>query len=70
MMNERHRKTYLFTLRIWSEPLEGNQGEWRGKLQALPHGEAYYFRGWPNLLAQLEGMLKSSGLEDDQLLIT
>lgn len=53
------RKTRLFTLRIWLEGLGKDQAEWRGKVQALPDGEAYYFRNWPGLIGRLEAMLAS-----------
>lgn len=64
MMSEVEGKTTLFTLRIWSVPLKGTQVEWRGKLQALPDGEAYFFRGWPELISRLEAMLGSSESRD------
>ena len=55
------RETRLFTLRMWQEAVADDQAafEWRGKVQALPEGEAYYFRDWPGLIAHLEGMLKA-----------
>lgn len=64
-MSEVKGKTTLFTLRIWSVPLEGTQVEWRGKLQALPDGEACFFRGWPELITRLEAMLRSGQFGDD-----
>ena len=48
----------LFTLRLWQEDAGAGQAEWRGKVQALPEGEAYYFRSWPGLIGRLEAMLK------------
>ena len=50
------RTTRLFTVRMWQEESSGGQGkpEWRGKVQALPEGEAYYFRDWPSLVAHLQ----------------
>lgn len=53
------RETHLFTLRIWQEVLGKDQAEWRGKVQALPDGEAYYFRDWLGLIGRLEAMLAS-----------
>jgi uncharacterized protein YbjT (DUF2867 family) len=58
-MSELHRPTRLFSLRIWAEPLGQNQVEWRGRLQALPGGEARFFQGLPGLLGRLEEMLAS-----------
>lgn len=43
-MTETSRKTRLFSLRPWHEEIGDAQIEWRGKVQALPEGEAYYFR--------------------------
>ena len=57
-MTAASRETRLFTLRMWQEETGGGQLEWRGKVQALPEGEAYYFRGWPGLIGRLEAMLK------------
>lgn len=68
-MSEVEAKTTLFTLRIWAVPLDGIQVEWRGKLQALPDGEAYFFRGWPGLITRLEAMLRSGQFEDDSFSI-
>ena len=50
----------LFTLRLWQAASPDDQAalEWRGKVQALPEGEAYYFRSWPGLIGRLEAMLK------------
>lgn len=64
-MSEVEGKSTLFTLRIWAVSLDGNQVEWRGKLQALPDGEAYFFRGWQGLISRLEAMLGSGGFADD-----
>lgn len=33
----------LFTLRLWQQEGGAAQVEWRGKVQALPDGEAYYW---------------------------
>lgn len=34
--------------------------DWRGKVQSLPDGEAYYFRDWPGLIRHLENMLAAA----------
>ena len=49
--------TRLFTVRLWREEAGDGQTEWRGKVQALPEGEASYFRGWPGLIGHMEAML-------------
>jgi hypothetical protein len=51
------RETRLFTLHMWQEETGDGQLEWRGKVQALPEGEAYYFRDWPGLVLHLRAML-------------
>jgi len=49
----------LFTLRLWqaASPDDPAMLEWRGKVQSLPDGEAYYFRDWPGMIRYLETML-------------
>jgi hypothetical protein len=65
MMSEPESKTILFTLRIWAKPIEGDHQEWRGKLQALPGGEAYYFQGWAALLERLDTLLATGEYVDE-----
>jgi hypothetical protein len=65
-MSELDSKTYLFTLRVWAGQIQGNRVSWRGKLQALPDGEAYYFQGWKALVERLDSMLASTGSASDQ----
>ena len=64
-MSNLERKTFLFTLRVWAEPLEDSQVEWRGRLQPLPEGEAHYFRGWAGLVERLESMLEPDEQHSD-----
>ena len=49
----------LFTLRLWpaAETGDGDPPQWRGKIQSLPDGEAYYFSDWLDLIRYLEVML-------------
>jgi len=56
-----NKKTRLFTLRLWqaAQADTPDAPEWRGKVQSLPDGEAYYFRDWPGLLRHLDSMLVS-----------
>jgi hypothetical protein len=58
------RATRLFTLRMWQEEADDEHVEWRGKVQALPEGEAYYFRDWSRLIARLEAMLAVEHVEN------
>ena len=45
--------SHLFTVRVWREELAENQHEWRGRVQHIITGEAYYFRGWPEMVSLL-----------------
>jgi hypothetical protein len=47
----------LFMLRLWREDLGEGQLEWRGKVQHMASGEAYYFRDWSALIACLQQIL-------------
>ena len=54
-----NQETRLFTISLWQvqqgdDPLKN---VWRGKLQSLPDGEAYYFRDWQVFIQHLEKML-------------
>ena len=57
MDSERVRRSELFTVRLWQEQLGDNQVEWRGKVQHVHGGEAFYFREWSKLIAALLKML-------------
>lgn len=59
------RPTRLFTLRLWQVVQADDPSvlEWRGKVQALPGGEATYFRGWAGLIQRLEELLEGGGME-------
>ena len=61
------RATCLFTLHIWQEEAGEEQVEWRGKVQALPDGDAYYFRDWPGLIVHLKAMLDTGRSPSDDL---
>ncbi len=59
------RRSRLFMIRLWQSGTddEPTELEWRGKVQALPEGDAYYFRDWPGLIGHLEAMLETSRQE-------
>jgi hypothetical protein len=61
MITAQNQKSRLFTLRLWQATPEDDPAalEWRGKVQSLPDGEAYYFRDWPGLIRHVETMLSS-----------
>ena len=52
------RRSELFTVRVWREELGDNRAEWRGKVQHVQKGEAYYFRDWSMLVAAIRKMLQ------------
>jgi hypothetical protein len=54
------RGSLLFTVRLWREEQGEGQTEWRGKVQHITTGEAYYFRAWPDLIARLLAMTDSA----------
>ena len=56
--HERARHSELFTVRLWQEDLGDNRTEWRGKVQHVQKGEAFYFREWSMLIAALLKMLQ------------
>ena len=47
----------LFTVRMWPEPMDDGQVEWRGKVDHVASGEGYAFRDWSRLTACIEKML-------------
>jgi hypothetical protein len=51
------RRTHLFTLRLWLEPVAVDRAEMRGRVQHVLSGEAIYFRTWPELSAFVEAMV-------------
>ena len=59
-----HHRSYLFTLRLWSESLSDDQREWRGQIQHVTSGETRYFRNWSTLAAHLMEMLPE--INDDE----
>ncbi|HHY55565.1 MAG TPA: hypothetical protein GYA08_09015 [Chloroflexi bacterium] len=44
---------------MWTEEPAAAATAWRGKVQSLPDGEAYYFRTWEGLIAHLQTMLQA-----------
>lgn len=50
---KKDRRTHLFTLRLWLEPLDGFRAEIRGEARNCASGERRYFRSG----AALEGFL-------------
>jgi hypothetical protein len=52
-----HYRSHLFTVRLWAEEIGGGQREWRGRIQHVTSGEAYYFRDWPTLIAHILKLL-------------
>lgn len=57
------RRSRLFTVRLWQSAADDEPTalEWRGKVQALPEGDAYYFRDWSGLIRRLEALLAIEG---------
>jgi hypothetical protein len=57
MERGRRQHSHLFTVRLWAEDLGDGQTEWRGKVERVTSGEAYYFRDWSTLVSLLVTML-------------
>ena len=55
-----HHHSQLFTLRIWSELLNDDLVEWRGRVEHVPSGETFYFRDWSTLVTLLLTMLSKA----------
>ncbi len=58
-------RAHVFMLRLWLPAQGATTAEWRGKVQSLPDGEAYYFRDWEGLRGHLQSML---AIEDSERL--
>ncbi len=58
-LDQPHPRTYLFTLRLWIEPVGDNQGEVRIQVQHLLSGETRYFRAWSDVVAFLLTKLRA-----------
>ena len=56
--------TYLFTVRLWLEPLDENRAEWRGRIEYVLTGEGRYFRDWSSLIAHLKAMLPADRITE------
>jgi hypothetical protein len=54
-------RSHLFTVRVWREDMGEGQWEWRGKVQHVVSGEAFYFREWQELIARLKTWLQEEG---------
>ena len=54
------QRSYLFTVRLWTEPLSDGDGrvERRGQAQYVLTGERCSFRDWLTLVAFLEAKLQ------------
>ncbi|MFL5733108.1 MAG: hypothetical protein ACJ78Q_07875 [Chloroflexia bacterium] len=61
MDNRQHRQSDLFLVRMWTEQLDQERSEWRGKVQHITSGEVRYFRDWPALVAILTGKKPGPG---------
>ena len=50
-------QTHSFTIRLWSERLDDDVYEWRGRLQHTESGERRYFRNAESLYGALLNIL-------------
>ena len=56
----RHRRTHLFTVRLWLETTAGDRAELRGRVQHVLGGDVRYFRSWQALTNFLDETLRNS----------
>jgi hypothetical protein len=56
--NTQSFRAHLFTVRVWRDDMGDGQWEWRGKVQHVDSGEAFYFREWQELIAHLKTWLQ------------
>ncbi len=61
-----HPHSHLFTVRLWAEKIGEGRTEWRGRVQHVTSGEAYYFRDWPTLIAHLLKMLPQAESQPEE----
>jgi hypothetical protein len=61
-----HARSHLFTVRLWAEDIGNGQTEWRGRVQHVPSGEAYYFRDWPTLITYLLKLLLQAETQPEE----
>lgn len=59
-------RSHLFTVRLWAENIGEGQTEWRGRVQHVTSGEAYYFRDWPTLITHLLQMLPQTETQPEE----
>ncbi|HRW09321.1 MAG TPA: hypothetical protein P5121_29675 [Caldilineaceae bacterium] len=53
----------IFTLRLWREPIDDDQHEWRGELKNLTTGEVRYIRLWEEIAQFIPTMLNETKLD-------
>lgn len=51
--------SHLFTVRLWHEDVGRGLLEWRGQVQHVLSGEAYWFRQLPELETYLKAMVRT-----------
>jgi hypothetical protein len=49
-MSDLHRRTHLFTVRLWVEQVAHDRAEVRGRVQHVLSGEVGYFRTWSDVV--------------------
>lgn len=59
-----NRQSHLFTLRLWTENLDEEEVEWRGRLHYVATDEVRYFSDWASLIPVLLNMLREAEGEE------
>lgn len=61
MSDERqHRRTHLFNVRLWNEPVTPDRAEVRGRVQHVLSGDVRYFRTWQEFTSFVDAALANS----------
>lgn len=66
-MSDLHRRTHLFTVRVWIEQVAHDRTEVRGRVQHVLSGEVGYFRTWLALANFFEASLAEATALDASL---
>lgn len=57
MMQDAQAPSHLFLVRLWSEVIDDDQEQWRGKVKHVTSGETRYFVDWPDFVECMQSFL-------------
>jgi hypothetical protein len=56
-MQDAQAPSHLFLVRLWSEMIEDDREQWRGKIKLVTSGETRYFVDWPDFVECIQSFL-------------